>query len=116
MDRAELEKQAEELGLKIDNRWSDETLQEKINDALNATPEPVKPAKPAAEKLFPVKLIRNYRPVSPIFQVKGDEDKYREPTEDESMKVKAGTFIKLPIEEAQAVIDKKIAERNDPIR
>lgn len=31
---ADLQKQAEELGIKVDGRWSAATLQEKINEAL----------------------------------------------------------------------------------
>lgn len=36
----ELKKQAEELGIKVDKRWSEETLQEKIDEKLAADPEP----------------------------------------------------------------------------
>lgn len=32
----DLKKQAEELGIKVDKRWSDETLQEEVNKALTA--------------------------------------------------------------------------------
>lgn len=34
MTREKLESEALELGLKVDNRWSDETLQNKINEEL----------------------------------------------------------------------------------
>jgi hypothetical protein len=70
----------------------------------------------AAEKLFPVKLVRNYRPISPDFQILGEGGVYRPPTEEDRAKVKAGEFIALPVAEAQSVVEKKIAERNDPIR
>lgn len=103
----DLEKQAQELGIKVDGRWSDERLQEEIDKALSA---------PKAEKLFPVKLVRNYRPVAAEFFILDEEGDYREPTDEERQKVTAGNSIKLPVKEAQSVIDKKIAERNDPIR
>lgn len=32
-DRKELESEAKKIGLKVDRRWSDETLQEKINES-----------------------------------------------------------------------------------
>lgn len=70
----------------------------------------------ASEKLFPVKLVKNYRPISPEFQILGDGATYRSPNDEERAKVQAGQFIALPVAEAQSVIEKKIAERNDPIR
>ncbi|NNU70388.1 hypothetical protein G9X67_34625 [Rhizobium sp. WYCCWR 11152] len=70
----------------------------------------------ASEKLFPVKLVKNYRPISPDFQIQGEGGVYRPPNEEERAKVPAGEFIALPVAEAQSVIEKKIAERNDPIR
>ena len=106
----DLEKQAKELGIKVDGRWSAERLQEEIDKAL-AAPATVEPT-----RFFPVKLVRNYRPVSAEFYILDDEGDYREPSDEERMKVLAGRSIKLPVEEAQAVINSKIAERNDPIR
>lgn len=108
----DLEKQAKELGIKVDGRWSEERLQEEIDKALAA---PAKPAK-AEPKFFPVKLEKNYRPVSPDFTVLDDEGDYREPNDEERFKVTAGRSIKIPVEEALAVIEKGIAKRNDPIR
>lgn len=70
----------------------------------------------SAEKLFPVKLVRNYRPISPDFQIQGEGGVYRPPNDEERAKVMAGQFVGLPVAEAQSVIEKKIAERNDPIR
>jgi hypothetical protein len=70
----------------------------------------------ASEKLFPVKLVKNYRPISPDFQILGVGGVYRPPNEEERVKVPAGEFIALPVAEAQSVVEKKIAERNDPIR
>jgi hypothetical protein len=104
----DLEKQAEELGIKVDKRWSEDRLQQEIDKALSAP-------KVSAEKMFPVKLVKNYRPISPDFQIRDEEGDYREPTPEEALKVPAGSFITLPVKEAQAVVTKKIAERNDPI-
>lgn len=109
----DLEKQAQELGIKVDGRWSEERLQEEIDKALAA---PKAEQKPKVEKLFPIKLVRNYRPVSAEFFILDEEGDYREPTEEECQKVTAGNSIKLPVQEAQSAVDKKIAERNDPIR
>ena len=106
MDRAELEKQAGELNIKVDGRWSDDRLQQEIDKALA---EP----KQEQEKLFPVKLVKNYRPIG-RFQVK-TEDGYRDPTAEEELKVKADTAIALTVDEARAVVSKKIAERADEI-
>jgi hypothetical protein len=66
-------------------------------------------------KLFPVKLLRNYRPISSDAQIQGDNGEYRPLTDEEGMKVLAGSHVALPTDEAKSVIEKKIAERNDPI-
>lgn len=105
----DLKKQAEELGLEIDGRWSARRIQEEIDKALGAEQKETK-----VEKMFPVKLLRNYRPVSETFAIV-EEAGERAPTDIEQAKVTAGTTILLPIAEAQAVINKRIAERNDPI-
>ena len=66
-------------------------------------------------KLFPVKLLKNYRPISLDAQIQDKDGKYRPLTGDEAAKVPAGSHVSLPVEEAQSVIKNKIAERNDPI-
>ncbi|MHC2481562.1 hypothetical protein [Rhizobium leguminosarum] len=160
----DLEKQAEELGIKVDKRWSADRLQQEIDKALAApAPAALDTAKEDAEKaeldalraekaerekaetqrkadekraveaakaeadaeaervekeakkLFPVKLVKNYRPIADFF-ILDEEGDYREPTDEERQKVTAGNSIKLPVLEAQSVIDKEIAKRNDPIR
>lgn len=81
--------------------------------------------------LFPVRLLRNYRPSNSVdanqnvvlspFKVVALEDPndpysalvVRDPTEVERKKVWAGTIIRLPREEAQRAISLKIAERAD---
>lgn len=72
------------------------------------------PTKPKV-KLFPVKLLKNYRPISPDAQIQDKDGKYRPLTGDEAAKVSAGEHVALPVEEARSVVEKKIAERNDPI-
>lgn len=144
MSRVELEKQARELGLEVDGKSGKhlrDAIEEKGAETMAAN-EPqegrfdedgnpvdgeaefkknpgmdkIKQKVKAAEKLFPVKLVRNYRPISPDFQILGEGGVYRPPTEEDRAKVKAGEFIALPVAEAQSVVEKKIAERNDPIR
>lgn len=66
-------------------------------------------------KLFPVKLLKNYRPISEGAQIQDVNGEYRPLDSEEAMKVTAGSHVALPVEEAQSVIKNKIAERNDPI-
>lgn len=66
-------------------------------------------------KLFPVKLLKNYRPISEDAQIQDTNGEYRPLGEEEAQKVEAGNHLALPVEEAQSVIKNKIAERNDPI-
>lgn len=151
MNRADLEKQARDMGISVDGRWSDARIREEINkkglEAQNANApatetrfaEPrgearfqpvddeqpefkknpeldkIKHAEKPAEKLFPVKLVRNYRPISPDAQIQGEDGEYRPLTDEEAAKVTAGNHIAIPVAEAQSVIAKKIGERNDPI-
>jgi len=71
---------------------------------------------PKKEKLFPVKLLKNYRPVSSAARIKDDQTGEDRPlNEEESQKVLAGQNIFLPVDEAKTVISSKIAERNDAI-
>jgi len=103
----DLIKQAEELGIKIDGRWSESRLQQEIDNVLaGVKTEP-------DQKLFPVKLLKNYRPIG-AFKVQ-EKDEIRDPGAEEVMKAPAGLIIHLPVEEARAVIGKKIAVRDDPI-
>jgi len=110
----DLFKQAEELGIKIDRRWSEKRLQQEIDEALGA-PASAKDieVQEKVEKTFPVRLKKNYRPVGDFTIV--DEDGARAPTDLELAKVPAGTVINVSMDEARAIIEKKVAERNDPI-
>jgi hypothetical protein len=51
---SDLKKQAEELGIKIDGRWSDERIQSEVDKAL------VAPAEKPAERLIPVRVNRDF--------------------------------------------------------
>lgn len=104
----DLKKQAEELGLSIDGRWSDKRIQEEIDKALSTEAKPV-----TEKKFFPVRLLKNYRPIGEF--VIEDEGEHRKPNGGEIEKMKAGSCILLPIDEARAIIEKKIGDRNDAI-
>lgn len=110
-------------------------------------PRPAKNGGTAVEA-FPVKLLKNYRPMgeftilehedpgdldSPLVErrPRGKRAAFKDiPGEypgddpiphtvraatDEWAKVKAGTIVKLPLDEARTVISKRIAERGDAI-
>lgn len=82
----------------------------------NADLDKIKQKKKASEKLFPVRLQKNYRPVSPEAQIQDEKTgEYRTLSEDEAQKVPAGRHIALPVQEAKDVIDNRIAVRNDPV-
>lgn len=75
-----------------------------------------------AEKLFPVRMLRGYRPIGKfVMRPRIDpENEFsprhdREPTPDEMLKVKAGYYCSLPLDEAKAIIAKGIAIRDDPM-
>lgn len=82
----------------------------------NAETDKIKQKKKASEKLFPVKLLKNYRPVSVEAQIQDEKTgEYRDMQEDEAQKIRAGQHIALPVQEAKDVIANRIAERNDAI-
>jgi hypothetical protein len=101
------EPQGEERFVPVD----DEEAEFKKDAKLDKIKTPTKPK----VKLFPVKLLKNYRPISGEAQIQGDNGEYRPLSGDEAAKVPAGSHVALPVEEAQSVIKNKIAERNDPI-
>lgn len=105
----DLLKQAEELGIKVDKRWSEGRLQKEIDAALAGETK----ENDVAETLFPVKLQKNYRPVGGFKIVEKDGE--RAPTGEEEAKVSAGTVILVGVEEAKRIIGLKIAERADAI-
>lgn len=104
-----------------------------VSTETAATPQP-------SEKMFPVKLLKNYRPAG-VFEVVGyhqPEIKQKDsagrvvivqraefiegaiapppfPGVGFETKIWAETVIKLPVDEAKTVVAKKIAERADAI-
>ena len=95
--------------------------QESANAAVGLTTPKIKATK--EKQLFPVKLLKNYRP-SGEFQItkhKRDEDgeiiesKIVEPTHDEKKKMFAGAVVHLEKDEAYGLIEKKLAERADEL-
>lgn len=88
----DLEKQAEELGIKVDKRWSEDRLQQEIDKALS---EP-KAAPVKAEPMIPVKLLYD----------RWNADEIREP---------AGKIIDVAISEAKKLIAAGKAQRADPL-
>ena len=85
----DLLKQAEELGITVDNRWNEATLQSKIDEALAAKAEP-------KEQTTPVLLLRAYWP-------------------EEDGRVEAGKTIDVPVSVARELIKAGIAERADAL-
>lgn len=81
------------------------------------TPSPIE-APAENEELFPVRLLRNYRPLTdrwyPLLS-NGKLGKKPQTEEGLSLKVGAGYFITLPKSEAKQIIKRGIAERADPI-
>jgi len=64
---------------------------------------------PVKTAMFPVKLIRNYRPIGQ-FTIGGEA-----PSVEGRLKVFAGASIEIEIDEAKAMMASGIAVRNDPI-
>jgi len=85
----DLEKQADELGIKVDGRWSEERLQQEIDKALSAPKGKPVPA-------TPVRLLYD----------RWDETETRIP---------AGTVISVSIPDAKKLISAGKAERADPL-
>lgn len=70
------------------------------------------------EKLFPVRLLRNYRPATDRwYPILSDGRVGARPALDDGMtpKVPAGYFVVLPLSEAKQLIKRGIAERADAI-
>jgi hypothetical protein len=97
-------------GRKPKEHKTDETPHDEDDDAV-AEQVSVRRVSRMADRssVFPVKLIRNYRPVND-FTIEG-----KEPSTEGRLKVFAGTSIEIEIEEARAMMAKGIAVRNDPI-
>lgn len=100
--------------------------EEIVADAAAGEPAPVKRGrKPKAveavaveeapQEAFPVKLLRNYRPMGRYKVTDENGENPINPPPTILDREAAGTFLLLPVEEARGVIKAGIAERNDPI-
>jgi hypothetical protein len=76
------------------------------------------PGRPAKAELFPVLLLKNYRPAGD-FQIEQAEEPgkvyWRDPDGAEKLKTRAGFKIQIGKDEARTMIAKGIAERGDAI-
>ena len=91
----ELIEQAEALGIVVDKRWSEETLREKIaGHSQKPTEDP---------RMFPVTLIKNYRPRGEHRVVEAAPAPF--PGVGSDHKLWAGTVVELPADEAKALIE-----------
>jgi len=109
----ELKKQAEAAGIKVDARWSDATLREKIDAAAggdNVTVlkpvvrhEVVEPAKPDV-KMLPVRLLKHYKPSGP-YRIVGEPPPPPFPGLDFKDKLWAGTVVELPRDEVLRLLE-----------
>jgi hypothetical protein len=95
----DLKKQAEELGVTVDENWSDVELQAAIDAAL-AAPKATKAEKatkaPKAEAKTPIKLL---------YDTWFEED----------VRTAAGKVVSVPVSEAKKLISLGKAERADPL-
>lgn len=96
-----------------------------IQDSADVVEKPKKTAK-KGEELFPVKLLKNYRPLEK--DANGNDSEFvisepnpetgkpwREPSDEDRQRLPAGITVKLPLEEAKRAIKLGIGERNDPL-
>lgn len=100
----ELKAKAEALGIKVDARWSDATLQEKIAEVEA-------PAEQATERYFPVRLLKNYRPANDKrYRIVGDRVPPPFHGVGKENKLWAGTVVELPFDEAKALMENTVIE------
>lgn len=62
----ELKKQAEELGIKVDGRWSAERLQAEIDERLAADPEPEAVEQPVVETVAEIPVVEPESVAEPV--------------------------------------------------
>lgn len=103
----ELKKQAEELGIKVDGRWSAERLQAEIDEKLAADPEP-EVVEPAAEAT----AVEQEEPVAEPEAVVDPVDPEPEPELSTEAKAAADAEIEAEI---QARFDDDQAKANDSV-
>lgn len=92
----ELKAEAEALGIKVDARWSESTLREKIDAA--------RPAEPV--RMLRVRLLKHYAPLATTpYKVIGDAPPPPYPGVGFERKLWAGTVVDLPFDEARRLIE-----------
>jgi hypothetical protein len=102
-----LRKQAEALGIDVDRRWSDETLQEKINEAKSkANPAEQPKAEPAKAEAKPAVLGGAKKtPVRLLHDTWFEAD----------VRTPAGKVVDVDVETAKKLIADGKAVRADPL-
>lgn len=86
-------------------------------DKENDSPPPIQ-AGDKKEEMFPVRLLRNYRPASDRwYPILSDGRVGKQPKSEDggSVKIMAGYLVVLPKSEAKQLINRKLAERADAI-
>lgn len=116
-----LRDEAEALGIEIDGRWSNGTLQRKINEVRTLTNEAnARETKPQG-KMVSVRLLKHYKPAG-YYEIVGhygaDEvfvDKAIAPAPfpgvAQDHKLWAGTVVRLPAAEARKVVENVVKTR-----
>ncbi|MBX5206693.1 hypothetical protein [Rhizobium sp. NZLR11] len=113
----DLEKQAAELGIKVDKRWSDERLQQEIDKTLAApaagqeNPQemkpayPVNPAQPVNEPAHDIGMDKKEKttPVKLLYDTWLEAD----------VRTPAGEVVDLPLSKAKEMISQGKAARAD---
>lgn len=114
-----LRDRAEQLGIEIDGRWSNGTLQRKIAEAeTRVASEKARENEP--EQPVAVRLLKNHHPAG-WYEVVGHEDKEGRrlagpmpppmPGVEFPHKLWAGTVVKLAPDAAKALVDNMVEER-----
>jgi hypothetical protein len=110
-----LKKQAEALGIDVDRRWSDETLQEKINEAkskANPMEQPKAVMEPPAEMLAQANKAPGNNPVgAKKTPVRLLHDTWFEA----DVRTPAGKVVDVDVETAKKLIADGKAVRADPL-
>lgn len=105
-----------------DQESTEEVVGSEVSEV--ATPEVAeepKPKKAAPKKrkpkTFPVKMLRNYRPIGEFKVVQDieNEEYIAYPKVSTVLKVWEGAIVELPIEEAKSLIDNDVAVRADDL-
>lgn len=103
------------------DEWKPEPVVAKLAalvDKANDSPPPIQAAKDEREKMFPVRLLRNYRPATDRwYPILGDGRVGARPKTEEgaSPKIMAGYLVVLPQTEAYQLIERRLAERADAL-